>query len=107
MYFILFFFFSSRRRHTRLQGDWSSDVCSSDLAWLISNPCSPAMRKSRKSTAVASKEPPRYERGDREGRARLLQEIAGIRRFEKRRESPRAQSAGVFPVFLFVLFGFV
>src|SRR5256885_916082 len=26
----IFFFFSSRRRHTRLQGDWSSDVCSSD-----------------------------------------------------------------------------
>src|SRR2546426_2329337 len=30
---MLFFFFSSRRRHTRLQGDWSSDVCSSDLVW--------------------------------------------------------------------------
>src|SRR5256885_12345423 len=28
----MFFFFSSRRRHTRLQGDWSSDVCSSDLS---------------------------------------------------------------------------
>src|SRR5688500_20296772 len=28
------FFFSSRRRHTRLQGDWSSDVCSSDLLQL-------------------------------------------------------------------------
>src|SRR5690242_21069003 len=28
---ILFFFFSSRRRHTRLTCDWSSDVCSSDL----------------------------------------------------------------------------
>src|SRR6266581_3102019 len=27
----LFFFFSSRRRHTRWTGDWSSDVCSSDL----------------------------------------------------------------------------
>src|SRR5438046_6161064 len=27
-----FFFFSSRRRHTRLVRDWSSDVCSSDLA---------------------------------------------------------------------------
>src|SRR5574340_1115714 len=26
-----FFFFSSRRRHTRSFGDWSSDVCSSDL----------------------------------------------------------------------------
>src|SRR5437764_1247434 len=24
------FFFSSRRRHTRYIGDWSSDVCSSD-----------------------------------------------------------------------------
>src|SRR6266487_78827 len=29
---MLFFFFSSRRRHTRWTGDWSSDVCSSDLA---------------------------------------------------------------------------
>src|SRR5437879_2893625 len=28
-----FFFFSSRRRHTRYIGDWSSDVCSSDLNW--------------------------------------------------------------------------
>src|SRR3989454_8643025 len=28
---VFIFFFSSRRRHTRLQGDWSSDVCSSDL----------------------------------------------------------------------------
>src|SRR2546421_8822354 len=27
-----FFFFSSRRRHTRSDRDWSSDVCSSDLA---------------------------------------------------------------------------
>src|SRR5205807_3781143 len=36
------FFFSSRRRHTRLQGDWSSDVCSSDLYFLedISQPLS-------------------------------------------------------------------
>src|SRR2546426_6807991 len=31
MFCLFFFFFSSRRRHTRLQGDWSSDVCSSDL----------------------------------------------------------------------------
>src|SRR5437762_3190099 len=32
----LFFLFSSRGRHTRYVGDWSSDVCSSDLApaWL-------------------------------------------------------------------------
>src|SRR6266516_2723388 len=28
-----FFFFSIRRRHTISYGDWSSDVCSSDLVW--------------------------------------------------------------------------
>src|SRR5256885_7814528 len=33
--FYLCFFFSSRRRHTRLQGDWSSDVCSSDLPAVV------------------------------------------------------------------------
>src|SRR2546427_3117327 len=30
--FCYFFFFSSRRRHTRFDCDWSSDVCSSDLS---------------------------------------------------------------------------
>src|SRR6266850_880377 len=39
---MFFFFFSSRRRHTRLQGDWSSDVCSSDLS---SDNCSPKKRR--------------------------------------------------------------
>src|SRR5262249_57224561 len=29
---VCLFVFSSRRRHTRLVSDWSSDVCSSDLA---------------------------------------------------------------------------
>src|SRR5699024_12168039 len=32
LFLFLFFFFSSRRRHTRSKRDWSSDVCSSDLA---------------------------------------------------------------------------
>src|SRR2546430_14404648 len=31
MCYSFFFFFSSRRRHTRFDCDWSSDVCSSDL----------------------------------------------------------------------------
>src|SRR3712207_8070647 len=34
------YFFSSRRRHTRYWRDWSSDVCSSDLAWTRCG-CSP------------------------------------------------------------------
>src|SRR6266581_860812 len=37
MYNVIFFFFSSRRRHTRWTGDWSSDVCSSDLAGLAAD----------------------------------------------------------------------
>src|SRR2546427_2592759 len=31
LFCVSFFFFSSRRRHTRFDCDWSSDVCSSDL----------------------------------------------------------------------------
>src|SRR2546430_12225751 len=34
----LFFFFSSRRRHTRFDCDWSSDVCSSDLVLVDRHP---------------------------------------------------------------------
>src|SRR5438046_5924030 len=42
------FFFSSRRRHTRLVSDWSSDVCSSDLRV--------GFKGSRKSTAFAAQQ---------------------------------------------------
>src|SRR2546421_3641383 len=35
----IFFFFSSRRRHTRSDRDWSSDVCSSDLQPRAKSPC--------------------------------------------------------------------
>src|SRR2546427_8278340 len=35
--YLFFFFFSSRRRHTRFDCDWSSDVCSSDLIRLRPN----------------------------------------------------------------------
>src|SRR3990167_1466737 len=33
MKYMLFYFFARRRRHTRFDCDWSSDVCSSDLVW--------------------------------------------------------------------------
>src|SRR5437879_7017019 len=38
---VAYFFFSSRRRHTRYIGDWSSDVCSSDL---LTGPSMPSSR---------------------------------------------------------------
>src|SRR2546430_209894 len=53
---LLCFFFSSRRRHTRFDCDWSSDVCSSDLGcwvrdfrhrWSTTSPRSPATRSCR------------------------------------------------------------
>src|SRR5256885_4453740 len=56
---LLHFFFSSRRRHTRLQGDWSSDVCSSDLtsptahSSATSTGFGPAARRFDSSSAVA------------------------------------------------------
>src|SRR2546427_4278247 len=34
-YCYISFFFSSRRRHTRFDCDWSSDVCSSDLTFPV------------------------------------------------------------------------
>src|SRR5437867_9532846 len=46
--YLCFFFFSSRRRHTRSYGDWSSDVCSSDLI-------SPARKESTRSKAGAKR----------------------------------------------------
>src|SRR5207253_5057790 len=40
------FFFSSRRRHTRWPRDWSSDVCSSDLAPSIASGFSKSLYRS-------------------------------------------------------------
>src|SRR5690348_17824518 len=58
----VFFFFSSRRRHTRWTGDWSSDVCSSDLgktaafAIPILQLIEPAMRKPQALIVVPTRE---------------------------------------------------
>src|SRR2546430_12392593 len=44
---VVFFFFSSRRRHTRFDCDWSSDVCSSDLAGIPVCEQQDALRRGR------------------------------------------------------------
>src|SRR5258708_4689961 len=47
------FFFSSRRRHTRGSGDWSSDVCSSDLTTTSLPPIARSRAISARSTGHA------------------------------------------------------
>src|SRR5207249_6359029 len=48
------FFFSSRRRHTRSKRDWSSDVCSSDLAFATSE-CDSSCAKTEAKNKRAAK----------------------------------------------------
>src|SRR6266487_6561924 len=57
---MFFFFFSSRRRHTRWTGDWSSDVCSSDLL------AEPARPEDDEQHAQGEQDPAAAEEADRE-----------------------------------------
>src|SRR5207248_7478380 len=50
-----YFFFSSRRRHTRSYGDWSSDVCSSDLI------CQMAKKRFKVNRTIARLNNPKNE----------------------------------------------
>src|SRR2546427_5038144 len=63
LFLIFFFFFSSRRRHTRFDCDWSSDVCSSDLV------CRLLLEK--KKTLLRSKHKTTYEIGRKQQLRRL------------------------------------
>src|SRR5688572_21480727 len=51
IFVFLFFFFSSRRRHTRFDCDWSSDVCSSDLT-LAARPVVDEILRQRPGTSI-------------------------------------------------------
>src|SRR6266511_5874081 len=84
--YVIFFFFSSRRRHTRFSRDWSSDVCSSDLA-------RPARRRAPDGEAPADLEalavrahtPRRDPRLRQARRHALLRPRAGARLAARRR----------------------
>src|SRR5256884_1952161 len=56
---VLSFFFSSRRRHTRCSRDWSSDVCSSDLANVFLAMYQAETRKGPEGVLDASQRVPR------------------------------------------------
>src|SRR2546430_7968065 len=52
---LFLFFFSSRRRHTRFDCDWSSDVCSSDLVSSLAHPGGNVTGLSIQQTDLAAK----------------------------------------------------
>src|SRR2546430_11230242 len=71
------FFFSSRRRHTRFDCDWSSDVCSSDLEEFGAH-----VLGERRPIALGTGEPARILPGDVFGEVlaqRALQAAEGLR----------------------------
>src|SRR5206468_8022930 len=68
--FCVFFFFSSRRRHTRSDRDWSSDVCSSDL-----HPGSGSGGSWRGALGIAQRQIPTRVVGSRELGWRLPAEL--------------------------------
>src|SRR5689334_23713796 len=63
---MFYFFFSSRRRHTRWNCDWSSDVCSSDLE-VVAERVDVLLGRGQ------------LGKGDELGVAHLLTEAAGVR----------------------------
>src|SRR5438132_11470489 len=79
------FFFSSRRRHTRSLCDWSSDVCSSDLAtcgwtrW--------ALRSRTSTPSAGGEQPKRTKIGRASCRERV--EIWGVAGLVKKKKNMR------------------
>src|SRR5208337_5203541 len=58
--YFFFFFFSSRRRHTRYIGDWSSDVCSSDLE-AVSSHVADRKKEAEKAEAIVNGEVEKFQ----------------------------------------------
>src|SRR3989475_12056169 len=65
VYVFSFFFFSSRRRHTRFDCDWSSDVCSSDL--VADDDRLPGVEPSQSAERAAAGEQPVEQQPDDDG----------------------------------------
>src|SRR5690606_40349923 len=87
------FFFSSRRRHTRFSRDWSSDVCSSDLA--MRDRDETTMGTLRMALAAVKSE----EVAGKEARELSDDEVIAVlsREAKKRREAAEAYRQGERP----------
>src|SRR2546421_7173647 len=91
-----FFFFSSRRRHTRSDRDWSSDVCSSDLAVEVKQ-LQIALNQTKAQLETALKGQPQQANGDQIQRYteeinRIKQLLTKSERSEERRVGKECRS---------------
>src|SRR5690242_20857481 len=95
-FYLSFFFFSSRRRHTRLTCDWSSDVCSSDLCMHVCRgPKHPSPLRPQGHLNSCSRRPfPTFRRTDAAGILPRLVPIAKslVGRSEERRVGKECRS---------------
>src|SRR6266478_2352485 len=80
--YCFFFFFSSRRRHTRFDCDWSSDVCSSDLRGLAGRGRLAVRERRAPAGPTAARELPDFSR-----RVSILQRVRRL----LENEAPRAR----------------
>src|SRR5688500_20281453 len=89
-------FFSSRRRHTRLQGDWSSDVCSSDLDFGIARFHKAGKVRDTEAFGTAGYAPPeQYGKGQTDQRSDIYALAATLHhRSEERRVGKERKSRG-------------
>src|SRR5687768_18369552 len=91
---LLVFFFSSRRRHTRCSRDWSSDVCSSDLAQRTA--VARTLKMLRNERGVSFRVVPPPHRTHDKGGTRLFSSgngsISGTLRSEERRVGKECRS---------------
>src|SRR5437016_13288778 len=84
--FFFFFFFSSRRRHTRLVSDWSSDVCSSDLAQEAKRERTESAREVRMMGTRAPRTRPEIGRASCRERVQISVVAVSLKKKKKRKK---------------------
>src|SRR5688572_33325630 len=94
----MLFFFSSRRRHTRFDCDWSSDVCSSDLSLPTSQRCiqsaPPAPLLSLAAPTTGRRSPPASLAPRRSASVPAVATLQRPDRSEERRVGKEGSSSG-------------
>src|SRR5262249_58454526 len=85
-------FFSSRRRHTRLVSDWSSDVCSSDLSSAPRVRGGPVQQRAEEVAQLVAEED---QVEDREGGPRARALLAQQHRERQRQHDDRSEERRV------------